>query len=122
LDCASKKPAWFASTQGGVGLSSFSGNLDSSRITDLPNGGTADWSTLANKPSWVASTKSSVTLTGFSGNIDSGRVNNLHSGGTTDWNTLANKPEWINQFSWSNVGPFISPSETTNFDIITNKQ
>jgi len=44
----------------------------------------------------------------------------LPSGGTADWTTLANKPEWINQFSWSNVGPFISPSETTNFNIITN--
>jgi hypothetical protein len=37
----------------------------------------------------------------------------------TTWANI-DRPEWTNQFSWSNVGPFISPPETTNFDIITN--
>ena len=62
------KPTWIASTQGGVALSSFSGKLDSSRITNLPSGGTAYWTTLANKPTWVASTQGGVALSSFSGN------------------------------------------------------
>jgi hypothetical protein len=114
------KPAWVASTQGGVTLSSFSGNLDSSRITNLPSGGTADWNTLANKPAWVASTQGGVALSSFSGNLDVSRINNMPTGGAaTTWSTI-DRPEWTNQFSYSNIGPFISPSETTNFDIITN--
>jgi hypothetical protein len=42
--------------------------------------------------------------------------------GTGTGTTWANiyGPEWTNQFSCENVGPFISPPETTNFDIITN--
>jgi hypothetical protein len=42
--------------------------------------------------------------------------------GTGTGTTWANidQLEWTNQFAWSNVGPFISPPETTNFDIITN--
>jgi hypothetical protein len=40
-------------------------------------------------------------------------------GAATTWSTI-DRPEWTNQFGWANVGPFISPAETTNFDIITN--
>ena len=40
-------------------------------------------------------------------------------GAATTWASI-DRPEWTNQFSWSNVGPFISPPETTNFDIITS--
>jgi hypothetical protein len=37
----------------------------------------------------------------------------------TTWANI-DRHEWTNQLSWSNVGSFISPPETTNFDIITN--
>ena len=86
------KPAWVASTQSGVTLSSFSGNIDASRVTNLPSAPTADWATLANKPARVASTQGGVTLSSFSGNLDSSRITNLPSDGTADWTTLANKP------------------------------
>ena len=98
----------------------ISGNLDSSRITNLPSGVTADWTTLANKPSWVASTQGGVTISSFSGNLDASRINNLPTGDfATTWATIG-RPEWTNQYSWSNLGPFISPAKTMNFDIITN--
>ena len=52
--------------------------------------------------------------------IDASRVNNLPTGGAaTTWATI-DRPEWTNQFSWSYLGPFISPAETTNFDVITS--
>ncbi len=39
-----------------------------------------------------------------------------------DARTWANieKPEWTNQFDWGNVGPFIMPPQTTNYEVITN--
>ncbi len=114
------KPSWIASTQGKVALSSFSGNIDSSRVNNLPSGGTADWNTLTNKPSWIKSMQGGVALLSFSGNLDSSRINGLPTGGAaTTWANI-DRPEWTNQFSWSNVGPFITPTETTSLDIITN--
>jgi hypothetical protein len=110
----------FHNTQGGVTLSSFSGILDASRINNLPSVGTSDWATLATKPAWVASTQGGVTLSSFSGNLDASRINNLTTGSAaTTWSTI-DRPEWTNQFSWSNVGPPIYPSETTNVNVITN--
>ena len=41
------------------------------------------------------------------------------TGTGTTWAHI-DHPEWTNRFSWSNVGPFISPTETTNFDITTH--
>jgi hypothetical protein len=40
--------------------------------------------------------------------------------GTGTGTTWANidRPEWTNQFAWTNIGPFITPPKTTNFDII----
>ena len=103
-----------------MSLSSFSGNLDASRIHNLPNSGTSDWNTLLNKPSWVSTSRSNVTLSLLSGNLDASRINNLPTGGAaTTWSTIEH-PERTNQFSYSNIGPFISLSKITNFDIITN--
>ena len=42
------------------------------------------------------------------------RIRERHGLGNID------RPEWKHQFSWSNVGPFITPPGTTNFDIITS--
>jgi hypothetical protein len=112
------KPTWVASTQGGVTLSSFSGNLPATRVTGLPSASTADWTTLPNKPEWVASTQGGVTLSSFAGNLDANRINNLPTGGAaTTWSTI-DRPLWTNQFSWENIGPFMFPAETTNFDIV----
>jgi hypothetical protein len=33
---------------------------------------------------------------------------------------IIDHPEWTNQFFWANVGPFISPLEALNFDVITS--
>jgi hypothetical protein len=41
------------------------------------------------------------------------------TGTGTTWASI-DRPEWTNQFSWSSIGPFISPAETTNFDINTS--
>ena len=61
-----------------------------------------------------------MTLSSFSGNLGASRVNNLPTGVVaTTWSTI-DRPKWTNQFSLSNVGPNISPSKTTTFDIITN--
>ena len=46
-------PAWVAASQNQVQLVNFGGNLDASRITNLPSGGSADWATLSGRPEWT---------------------------------------------------------------------
>jgi hypothetical protein len=36
---------------------------------------------------------------------------------TGTWTNI-NRPEWTNNFGWENVGPFMFPTEASNFDII----
>ena len=46
-------PLWVTSTQAEVLLANFGGQLDASRVNNLPSGGHAEWSTLTNRPEWT---------------------------------------------------------------------
>ena len=46
-------PSWVASTQASVPLASFGGDIDASRITNLPSGTSAEWVSLPNRPEWT---------------------------------------------------------------------
>jgi hypothetical protein len=36
---------------------------------------------------------------------------------TNAWTTI-DRPEWTNKLGWDNIGPFMDPPQTTNFDVI----
>ena len=46
-------PSWVVASQGSVLLTNFGGNLDASRIDNLPVGANPDWITLPNRPEWT---------------------------------------------------------------------
>ena len=50
---AANVPSWVTSSQDGVLLEDFGGNIDASRVTNIQSGGAADWNTLANRPNWT---------------------------------------------------------------------
>ena len=48
-----QKPDWVNSAQDEVLLANFGGNIDASRVNNLPSGGNAEWSALTNRPEWT---------------------------------------------------------------------
>jgi hypothetical protein len=37
------------------------------------------------------------------------------------WDAVTDKPEWLGKFSLSNVGPYMAPVETENFDVVATE-
>jgi len=57
-----------------------------------------------------------VRQTYFSGSYNELRDKPTISGGT--WSTLTEKPEWTTKFSYSNIGPLMHPTTSTNLDVV----
>ena len=92
-------PAWVAATQAGVLLTNFGGNIDASRVTNLPETSTAEWVTLPNRPVWTNKfaweNVGPFLLTPESTNFDIVAANSITPSAHKTWNLGQQNRRWL---------------------------